>query len=99
LLQTDDTTGTVTAWLRSARDTTFLIVVNFGARHGNLLLERLPRNSLPSGGNYRMEPAYADPNNACAGSFFGYELDNGNAAIQIRSVEAHGFCALHFGRR
>ncbi|HEX9247907.1 MAG TPA: hypothetical protein VF856_00330, partial [Gemmatimonadaceae bacterium] len=99
LLQTNDTTGTIAAWLRSARDTAFLIVVNFGARHGELLFERLPMNSLPRGGNYRMEPAYADPYNACAQSFFGYELDNGNAAIQIKAVEAHGFCALGFGRR
>jgi alpha-amylase len=95
LLQTNDTTGTIAAWLRSARDTAFLIVVNFGARHGELLLERLPMNSLPPGGNYRMEPAYADPNSSCAQPFFGYNV----AAIQIKSVEAHGFCALHFGRR
>jgi len=46
-----------------------------------------------------MEPAYADPHNACAQPFFGYNLDNGNAAIQIKSVEAHGFCALRFGHR
>jgi len=101
LLQTNDTTGAITAWLRSSRDTAFLIVVNFGPRLGELLMERLPSSSLPSPGpgGYRMESAYADPNNACAGYFFGYNLDNGNAAIQIRSVEAHGFCALHFRRR
>jgi alpha-amylase len=106
LVPTNDTTGTIAAWVRTSRDLpflrdeVFLIVVNFGQRHGELLMERLPWNSLPaSGGDYRFESAYADPDNACAQPFFGYELDNGNAAIQIKSVEAHGFCALRMTPR
>jgi alpha-amylase len=106
LVPTNDTTGTIAAWVRTSRDLpflrdeVFLIVVNFGQRHGELLMERLPWNSLPaSGGDYRFESAYADPDNACAQPFFGYELYNGNAAIQIKSVEAHGFCALRMTPR
>ena len=34
LVQTDDTTGTIAAWLRSSRDEAFLIVVNFGPLSG-----------------------------------------------------------------
>jgi len=106
LVPTNDTTGTIAAWVRTSRDLpflrdeVFLIVVNFGQRHGELLMERLPWNSLPaSGGDYRFESAYADADNAGAQPFFGYELDNGNAAIQIKSVEAHGFCALRMTPR
>jgi alpha-amylase len=103
---TNDTTGTIAAWVRTSRDLpflrdeVFLIVVNFGQRHGELLIERLPRSSLPSlVGNYRFESAYADPDNACAGPFFGFEQPSANAAIQIKSVEAHGFCALRITPR
>jgi glycosidase len=95
LLPTDDATGTIAAWIRSSRDEAFLIVVNFGPRHGELLMERLPGNSLPGGGEYRIDSAYADPDNACAGHFYA----NGNGSIFIRSVEAHGFCALRIRRR
>jgi alpha-amylase len=95
LLRTDDTTGTIVAWLRSSRDEAFLIVVNFGPRHGELYMERLPWNSLPAGGEYRLESAYADPDNACAGLFYA----DGNGSILIRSVEAHGFCAVRIRPR
>ena len=99
LLQTNDTTGTVAAWLRSSGDEAFLIVVNFGPRHRELLMERLPPGLLPGAWNYRLESAYADPNNACAGYFFGFSQPSGNSAIQIKTVEAHGFCALRILRR
>ncbi len=95
LLQTDDTTGTIAAWLRSSRDEAFLIVVNFGVRHGELYMERLPPSSLPGGGEFRTESTYADPDNACAGYFYA----NGTGSILIRSIEAHGFCALRLSRR
>jgi len=97
LMPTDDASGTIAAWLRSSRDEAFLIVVNFGPRHGQLLMERLPWKSLPAeaGGEFRLDSAYADPDNACAGYFYA----NGNGAILIRSVEAHGFCALRIRRR
>ena len=99
LLETNDTTGTVAAWLRSSGDDAFLMVVNFGRRHGELLMERLPPSLLPAKGEYRLESAYAEPDNACAGYFFGHSLQNGNAAIQIRSLEPHGFCAIRIRRR
>src|SRR5512132_1413036 len=95
LLQTNDTSGTIAAWLRSSRDEAFLIVVNFGPRHRQLYMERLPPNSLPGGGEYNMESLYADPDRACAG----YMYLNGNGSIIVRSVEAHGFCALRIRRR
>jgi len=95
LVPTDDATGTIAAWLRSSRDEAFLIVVNFGPHHGELYMERLPWNSMPGGGEYRLDSAYADPDNACAGYFY----FNGNGSIHIRSVEAHGFCALRIRRR
>jgi alpha-amylase len=97
LLPTNDTTGTIAAWLRSTRAEAFLIVVNFGQRHGELLMERLPSNSLLAEGKYRLESAYADPDNACAGYYFGYF--QGRGSILIRSVEAHGFCALRIRPR
>jgi len=87
LISTDDTTGTIAVWLRYSRDDAFLIVVNFGRRHGELYMER---SSLPGGGDYRMESAYTDPDHACSG----YLYLNGNGSIYIRSVEAHGFCAF-----
>lgn len=99
LLRTDDTTGTIAAWIRSSRDEAFLIVVNFGARHGVLYMDRLSWSSLPGGGDDRLESGYADPDKACAGSFFGYTLPGGVPAIQIKSIEAHGFCALRLSRR
>ena len=95
LLETNDATGTIAAWLRSSRDAAFLIVTNFGARHGELYMERVPQRSLPGGGEYRLESAYADPGNACTGYFYA----NGNGSILIRSIEAHGFCALRLSRR
>jgi hypothetical protein len=95
LLQTNDTTGTIAAWLRSSGDEAFLVVVNFGPRHGQLYIERLPPSSLPGGGDYSVEPAYADPDHACAGSVY----LNGNGSFLISSVETHGFCALRFSRR
>jgi glycosidase len=98
LLETSDTTGTVAAWLRSWRDDAFLIVVNFGQRHGDLLMERLPR-LLPGAWNYRLQSVYADPDNACVGYFFGFSQPNGAAAIQIKSLGPHGFCALRILRR
>jgi glycosidase len=97
VLQTDDTTGTIAAWLRTSRDEAFLIVVNFGVRHGYLFMDRLP--GLSGGGDDRLESAYADPDKACAGYFFGYEQPSGHPAIQIKSVEAHGFCALRLRPR
>jgi alpha-glucosidase len=82
LLQTNDTTGTIAAWLRSSGDEAFLVVVNFGPRHGQLYIERLPPSSLPGGGDYSVEPAYADPDHACAGRqwFVSHQL-SGDARI------------------
>ena len=98
LLETQDTTGTIVAWLRSSRDTAFLIVVNFGPRHGQLVMERVPPSSLPGGGDYRMESAYADPDHACGG--YGYfDTFGAGGALLVSSIEAHGFCALRISRR
>jgi alpha-amylase len=98
LLQTNDTTGTIAAWLRSSRDEAFLIVVNFGARHGQLVMERVPPSSLPGGGDYRMESAYADAEHACGG--YGYfDTFGAGGALLVSSIEAHGFCALRISRR
>src|SRR5207237_756101 len=67
LVQTDDRSGTIAAWIRSARDEAFLIVVNFGPRHGQLYMNRLPAKSLPGWGDYQVESSYAAPDHACAG--------------------------------
>jgi glycosidase len=100
LLQTDDTTGTIAAWLRSSRDTAFLIVVNFGPRHGRVVTETVPPGSLPGGGMYRVEPAYADPDHACAGyGHFNKDFGGNGSVLLINSVGAHGFCALRISRR
>ncbi len=100
MLQTDDTTGTIAAWLRSSRDTAFLIVVNFGPRHGRVVTETVPPRSLPGGGMYRIESAYADPDHACVGGgHFNNGFGGNGSILLINSVEAHGFCALRISRR
>lgn len=94
-VQTDDATGTIAAWLRSSRDEAFLIVVNFGPRHGQLYMDRFAMNPLPGGGEYQVVSAYADPERACAGFMYA----NANGSFLIQSVAAHGFCALRIRRR
>jgi glycosidase len=100
LLQTDDTTGTVVAWLRSSGDEVFLIVVNFGRYHGRVVTDTVPRGLLPGAGMTRIESAYADPDHACVG--YGH-FNNGffgpGSVLLVNSVEAHGFCALRISRR
>jgi len=94
LVQTDDRTGTIAAWVRSSHDEGFLIIVNFGARHGELSMERLPSSALPAYGDSTLEVSYTDPHNACVGPV----LFNASALL-IRSIEAHGFCAFRFSQR
>jgi glycosidase len=98
LLGTQDTTGTIVTWLRSLGDEAFLIVVNFGPRESEAYMEKLPRHLLPHARDfpdYRLEPAYADPADACAE----YEYFNGNGSFFIKKVQAHGFCALRIRSR
>jgi len=100
LLTTNDTTGTIAAWLRSSRDTTFLIVVNFDSRHGRVVTDPLPPGSLPGGSLSRVESMYADPDHACVGgSLWNNGLDGNGQLLLINSIEAHGFCALRISRR
>jgi len=97
-LGTQDTTGTIVTWLRSWGDEAFLIVVNFGPRESEAYMERLPRQLLPHARDfpdYRLEPAYADPDDACAG----YIYFNGNGSWFVKKVKAHGFCALRIRSR
>ena len=94
LLGTMDTTGTIVTWLRSWQDEAFLIVVNFGPRESEAYMERLP-HSLPAGREYRLESAYADPVNACAG----YMYLNGTHSLFVKKVKARGFCALRIRPR
>jgi len=89
-----DTTGTIVTWLRSWQDEAFLIVVNFGPRESEAYMERLP-HSLPAGREYRLESAYADPVNACAG----YMYLNGTHSLFVKKVKARGFCALRIRPR
>jgi glycosidase len=100
LLQTNDTTGTIAAWLRSSGDEAFLIVVNFGPRHGRFITEPVPSGSLPGGGLSRIESAYADPDHACVGGgLFNNGFGGNGMRLLINSIEAHGFCALQIRRR
>jgi alpha-amylase len=99
LLQTDDTTGTIAAWLRSSRDTAFLVVVNFGPHHGRVTATVPPR-LLPAPDMSRIESAYADPDHACVGyGHFQMGFFGPGSALLVNSVEAHGFCALRISRR
>jgi glycosidase len=98
LVGTQDTTGTIVTWLRSWRDEAFLIVVNFGPRESEADIEKLPRQLLPHARDYpdyRLELAYADPDDACAG----YMYFNGNGSWFVKKVKAHGFCALRIRSR
>ena len=100
LLKTDDTTGTIGAWLRYSRDEAFLIVVNFGPRHGRVITETVPPGSLPGGGLSRIESAYADPDHACVGGgLFNNGFGGNGLVLLINSVEAHGFCARRLSSR
>jgi alpha-amylase len=100
LLKTDDTTGTIAAWLRFSRDEAFLIVVNFGPRHGRIITETVPPGSLPGAGMSRVELAYADPDHACVGGgLFNNGFGGNGLVLVINSVEAHGFCARRLSRR
>jgi len=100
LLQTDDTTGTIAAWLRYSRDEAFLIVVNFGPAHGRIITETVPPGSLSGGGLSRIESAYADPDHACVGGgLFNKGFGGNGLVLVINSVEAHGFCARRLSRR
>jgi glycosidase len=100
LLGTDDTTGTVVAWLRSSGDEVFLIVLNFGPHHGRVVTDTVPRGLLPGASMTRIESAYADPDHACTG--YGH-FNNGffgpGSVLLVNSVEAHGYCALRISRR
>jgi glycosidase len=98
LVGTQDTTGTIVTWLRSWGDEAFLIVVNFGPRESEAYMEKLPMHLLPHARDfpdYRLEPAYADPDDACAG----YIYFNGNGSWFVKKVKAHGFCALRIRSR
>jgi len=98
LVATQDTTGTIVTWLRSWGDEAFLIVVNFGPRESEAYMEKLPMHLLPHARDfpdYRLEPAYADPDDACAG----YMYFNGNGSWFVKRVKAHGFCALRIRSR
>ena len=93
-VETDDRTGTIASWVRSSRDEGFLIIVNFGPRHGELYMKRLP-SSLPGWGDYKLEISYMDPRNACAGYFYA----NRDGSFLVRSIEPHGFCVLRITQR
>jgi glycosidase len=98
LVGTQDTMGTIVTWLRSWGDEAFLIVVNFGPRESEAYMEKLPMHLLPRARDfpdYRLEPAYADPDDACAG----YTYFNGNGSWFVKRVKAHGFCALRIRSR
>ena len=100
LLKTDDTTGTIAAWLRLSRDEAFLIVVNFGPHHGRVITETVPPGSLPGAGMSRVESAYADPDHACVGGgLFNNGFGGNGWVLVINSVEAHGLCARRLSRR
>jgi alpha-amylase len=96
LVGSQDTTGTIVTWLRSWGDEVFLIVVNFGPRESEAYMEKLPRQLLPHADypDYSLEPAYADPDDACAGYMY---FNDGSWFV--KKVKAHGFCALRIRPR
>jgi alpha-amylase len=94
LLATADTTEAIVTWLRSWRDEIFLIVVNFGDGESEAYMERLPR-SLPATREYRLEVAFADPDNACAS----FMHANGSNSLFVKRVKAHGSCVLRIRPR
>jgi glycosidase len=96
MLQTGDTTGTTVAWLRSSPDEILMIVVNFGSRPDQVYTTKLP--PILRGGEYRLEPVYADPDHACTG-YVATILDFFTPTILVNSVQPHGFCALRLSRR
>ena len=101
MLQTSDTSGTSAAWLRTSDTETFLIVVNFGARHGELHTEGLLLKVPDAWGSYRIARSYADPPDACRGSaIFDRERTPGSFVVDTKkvaiifSIEARSICVL-----
>ena len=90
MVQTGDTSGTIAAWLRATNKETFLIVVNFGARHETLYTGRLSINVPEAWGSYRLVRAYNDPPVACRGSLI---FDTARMVV-ISSIAAQSFCVL-----
>ncbi|MFL5508525.1 MAG: alpha-amylase family glycosyl hydrolase, partial [Gemmatimonadaceae bacterium] len=82
----DTTDPSIVAWLRYLADERFMIVVNFGSLDSEVDVAHAP---LPRG-DYRLEPVYADPVDACAG----YTYLNESGSLLVKKVKAHGFCAL-----
>jgi alpha-amylase len=82
----DTTHPSIVAWLRYLADERFMIVVNFGSLDSEVDVAHAP---LPRG-DYRLEPVYADPVDACAG----YTYLNESGSLLVKKVKAHGFCAL-----
>jgi glycosidase len=109
LLDTQDTTGTIVTWIRSWGDEAFLMVVNFGSRESEAYMAKLPWQLLPHARDYpdyRLEPAYADPDTACAGYIYfngnlvnGASNDRAGGSFFVKKVKAHGFCALRIRSR
>jgi glycosidase len=91
MLQTEDTTGTTVAWLRSSASEIFIIFVNFGSRPAQVYTTKLP--PVLGAGEYRLEPVYADPDHACTG-YMSAILNFSTPTILVNSVQPHGFCAL-----
>ena len=90
MVQTGDTSGTIAAWLRATNKETFLIVVNFGARHETLYTGRLSINVPEAWGSYRLVRAYNDPPVACRGSLI---FDTARMVV-ISSIAAQSLCVL-----
>ena len=97
LLPTDDTTGTIAAWLRSSRDEAFLIVVNFGPRmDGALHGEATPalaarRRDRITGWSRRTPTRITRAPGTC--------ISMGTVRFSSAQSKAHGFCALRIRRR
>jgi glycosidase len=91
MLQTEDTTGTTVAWLRSWRNDIFVIFVNFGSRPAQVYTTKLP--PILGGAQYRLEVVYADPDDACTG-YMSSILDFSTPTIIVHSVKPYGFCAI-----
>lgn len=96
LLQTDDTTGTAVAWLRSSPGEILMIVVNFGSRPDQVYTTKLP--PILRGGDYRLDPVYADPDHACTG-YRATTLNFFTPIILVNSVQPHGYCVLRLTHR
>ena len=89
IVQTEDRTSAIAAWIRSSNDEAFLIVVNFGDRPVPVYTKPLKIRFPPRVG-YKLTMGYADPTQACIGASLSADYNY----VGMKSIAPHSACIL-----